>query len=227
MPRPRLAPPPAPCTGRRWWPRRRPAAAAGRGGADPGWPARLPDLHLGHRRHPPGVMLPTAPCWRTGTGSPPWPSGCTSTAPSTCPSCRCRTATSTPSAASCCPRSASRWCIRAGPSGSRPFCRNFQPSIVTAVPRLFEVLRARMLAQLEKEAPFRQALFRRALALGLRRVDGPPLSLPERLLDTVLDRLVRDKVRARFGGPLQALGLGRGAAQPGPLRLLHRPRPAA
>ena len=86
--------------------------------------------------------------------------------------------------------------------------QEFQPSIVTAVPRLFEVLRTRMLAQLEKEGPFRQALFRRALALGLRRADGPPLSLPERLLDAVLDRLVRDKVRARFGGRLQALVSG-------------------
>ncbi|MDB5373774.1 MAG: long-chain fatty acid--CoA ligase, partial [Belnapia sp.] len=86
--------------------------------------------------------------------------------------------------------------------------QEFQPSIVTTVPRLFEVLRTRILAQLDKEKPFRQALFRRALALGLRRLDGPPLSLLERLQDTVLDRLVRDKVRARFGGKLQALVSG-------------------
>ncbi|RYJ00351.1 MAG: long-chain fatty acid--CoA ligase, partial [Acetobacteraceae bacterium] len=86
--------------------------------------------------------------------------------------------------------------------------QEFQPSIVTTVPRLFEVLRTRMLAQLEKETPFRQKLFRRALALGLQRVDGPPLSLLERLQDAVLDKLVRDKVRARFGGRLQALVSG-------------------
>ncbi len=86
--------------------------------------------------------------------------------------------------------------------------QEFQPSIVTTVPRLFEVLRTRMLAQLGKETPFRQRLFQRALALGLKRADGPPLTLLERLQDAVLDRLVRDKVRARFGGRLQALVSG-------------------
>lgn len=86
--------------------------------------------------------------------------------------------------------------------------QEFQPSIVTAVPRLFEVLRGRMLAQLEKEPRLRRALFERALALGLRQADGPPLSWAERLQDAVLDRLVRNKVRARFGGRLQALVSG-------------------
>ncbi|MBL6455210.1 AMP-binding protein [Belnapia sp. T6] len=86
--------------------------------------------------------------------------------------------------------------------------QEFRPSIITAVPRLFEVLRGRMLAQLEKETPFRQRLFRTALDLGLRRADGPPLSLLERVQDAVLDRLVRQKVRARFGGNLQAMVCG-------------------
>jgi len=83
-----------------------------------------------------------------------------------------------------------------------------QPAIVTAVPRLFEVLRSRMLAQVEKDGGFRRALFERALSLGLRKMDGPPLSLWERVQDTVLDRLVRDKVRARFGGRLVAMVSG-------------------
>jgi len=82
------------------------------------------------------------------------------------------------------------------------------PAVITAVPRLFEVLRARMLAQLEKETPFRQALFGKALALGLRRLDGPPLSLLERAQDWVLERLVRRKVQQRFGGRLQCLVSG-------------------
>jgi long-chain acyl-CoA synthetase len=82
------------------------------------------------------------------------------------------------------------------------------PALVTAVPRLFEVLRARLLAGLEKEKPWRQALFHKAVALGLRKMDGPPLGLLERVQDAVLDRLVREKVRARFGGKLQALVSG-------------------
>ncbi len=83
-----------------------------------------------------------------------------------------------------------------------------QPAVLTAVPRLFEVLRARILAGLEKESGVTRALFDRALALGLRRMDGPPLGLLGRLQDAVLDRLVREKMRARFGGRLLALVSG-------------------
>ncbi|WP_431270598.1 AMP-dependent synthetase/ligase [Dankookia sp. P2] len=86
--------------------------------------------------------------------------------------------------------------------------QEIRPAIVTAVPRLFEVLRARMLAQVEKETGLKRRLFDLALAQGLRRMDGPPLGLGERVLDRVLDRLVRDKVRARFGGRLKALVSG-------------------
>ncbi|WP_159350433.1 AMP-dependent synthetase/ligase [Roseomonas harenae] len=83
-----------------------------------------------------------------------------------------------------------------------------EPSLVTAVPRLFEVLRARILAGLEKEKPWKRKLFERAVTLGLRKMDGPPLNLLERLEDAVLDRLVRAKVRARFGRRLTAMVSG-------------------
>lgn len=83
-----------------------------------------------------------------------------------------------------------------------------QPAVLTAVPRLFEVLRGRILQGLEKEAPFKRKLFDRTLALGLRKLDGPPLGLLEKLEDLVLDRLVRQKSRARFGGKLLAMVSG-------------------
>ncbi len=83
-----------------------------------------------------------------------------------------------------------------------------RPSVVTAVPRLFEVLRARMLAQREKQSPIAQRLFDAALALGLRRMDGPRLGPVAWAADRVLDRLVRQKIRDRFGGRLQAMVSG-------------------
>ena len=83
-----------------------------------------------------------------------------------------------------------------------------RPAVLTAVPRLFEVLRGRILAGLEKESPFKRRLFDRAVELGLRRLDGPPLGLFEKAQDLVLDRLVREKTRARFGGRLQAMVSG-------------------
>ena len=80
-----------------------------------------------------------------------------------------------------------------------------RPHLITTVPRLFEVIRERIMAAVEKDGGLRLKLFHRALALGLRRLDGPPLTLSERVQDVVLERLVRAKMRARFGGELRAL----------------------
>jgi long-chain acyl-CoA synthetase len=83
-----------------------------------------------------------------------------------------------------------------------------KPSVITAVPRLFEVLRARIEAGVAKEGGWKESLFRRAVALGLRKMDGLPLGLWDRVQDAVLDRLVRRKVRARFGGDVRAFVSG-------------------
>ena len=83
----------------------------------------------------------------------------------------------------------------------------FKPSVLTAVPRLFEVLRARIQAQSEKDGGWKKRLFDQALALGLKRLDGR-LGPLEWMQDAVLDRLVRNKVRARFGGRLRAMVSG-------------------
>ncbi len=79
-----------------------------------------------------------------------------------------------------------------------------RPTILTAVPRVLEVIRTRVLGQVARETPLRQRLFQMAMTIGLKRVDGTRLTLSERLLDPLLDRLVRAKVRARFGGRLIA-----------------------
>ena len=80
-----------------------------------------------------------------------------------------------------------------------------RPTIMTAVPRVLEVIRSRVLAQVARETAVAAArCSSRAMAIGLKRVDGQRLTLGERLLDPLLDRLVRAKVRARFGGRLVA-----------------------
>lgn len=86
--------------------------------------------------------------------------------------------------------------------------REIEPAFVTAVPRLFEVLRVRITAELARQPRWKQMLFGRALALGLRRLDGPRLTVFQRIEDAVLDRLVRRKVCARFGARLVALVSG-------------------
>ncbi|ONG45450.1 long-chain fatty acid--CoA ligase [Pseudoroseomonas deserti] len=83
-----------------------------------------------------------------------------------------------------------------------------RPQVLTAVPRLFEVLRARILAGLEKQSAFQRGLFDRTLSLGMRRLDAGGLNVFEKVQDALLDRLVRSKVRARFGGQLVAMVSG-------------------
>ena len=89
-----------------------------------------------------------------------------------------------------------------------------QPTILTAVPRVLEVIRGRILTQLARQPNWQQTLFRRALAIGLRRVDGHALSPLDWLLDPLLDRLVRRKVRARFGGRFKAAMSGGARLEP-------------
>jgi long-chain acyl-CoA synthetase len=79
-----------------------------------------------------------------------------------------------------------------------------RPTIMTAVPRLYEVMHARVERAMANTKGFRKWLFGKALALGRKRYEAPKsLSLGERLLDALCERLVRAKVRARFGGRLK------------------------
>ena len=75
-----------------------------------------------------------------------------------------------------------------------------RPTIMAMVPRLLEVIRTRILAQVAREAPWKQALFHRAMRYGEARAGGVRLPPADWLADRALDRLVRRKIRARFGG---------------------------
>lgn len=89
-----------------------------------------------------------------------------------------------------------------------------RPTIMTVVPRVLEVIRTRILAQVARQPENRQKLFQRALDIGLKHVDGTRLSLWERIQDPILDRLVRSKVRDRFGGRLLAIVSGGARLEP-------------
>jgi long-chain acyl-CoA synthetase len=84
-----------------------------------------------------------------------------------------------------------------------------RPTIMTAVPRLYETLHQRILRGMERQIGLKAKLFNKALEIGRKRYDDPHgLSLLERLYDLLLDRLVRNKIRARFGGRLKAMVSG-------------------
>ncbi|MBT6204407.1 MAG: long-chain fatty acid--CoA ligase, partial [Rhodospirillaceae bacterium] len=83
-----------------------------------------------------------------------------------------------------------------------------RPTIMTCVPRLYEVMRQRILAGVNRQGGKKKQFFERAVTLGTKRINGERLSLIERVQDRVLDKLVRSKVRERFGGRLNALVSG-------------------
>ena len=82
-----------------------------------------------------------------------------------------------------------------------------RPTIMVVVPRLFEVLRTRIMKQVEKQGKFPAMLMERALALAARRAAGQG-RLTDRLLDLALEVTLRPKIRARFGGRMKALVAG-------------------
>jgi len=81
------------------------------------------------------------------------------------------------------------------------------PTIMVVVPRLFEVLRARIIKQIEKQGKLARGLLARAIALAARRAQGRH-SLLDWPLDRLLEHTLRPKVRARFGGRMKALVSG-------------------
>jgi long-chain acyl-CoA synthetase len=89
-----------------------------------------------------------------------------------------------------------------------------QPTLLIAVPRIFERVYARLTERMRKQGGLSLWLFRRAIACGWkrfqyqqRRAGWPPCSL----VWPVLDRLVAQKVRAAMGGRLRGAVSG-GAA---------------
>ncbi|MBR46516.1 MAG: hypothetical protein CMM31_08575 [Rhodospirillaceae bacterium] len=84
-----------------------------------------------------------------------------------------------------------------------------RPTIMVSVPRLYEVMHRRITLGLKRQSAVKQALFAKAVALGRKEYEKPgSLGLIQGALNGVLDRLVRDKVRARFGGRLKAMVSG-------------------
>jgi len=81
-----------------------------------------------------------------------------------------------------------------------------RPTIMTAVPRLYESMRARILQGLKAQSAVKRNLFHLALELGQKRCEAPEtMTLWDKARDKVCDILVRSKVKDRFGGRLKAM----------------------
>ena len=82
-----------------------------------------------------------------------------------------------------------------------------RPTIMVVVPRLFEVLRTRIMKMIEKQGRLANYLMDRAMGIGTLKAKGRN-RLRDRPMNLVLERTLRPKIRARFGGRMKAMVSG-------------------
>ncbi len=82
-----------------------------------------------------------------------------------------------------------------------------RPTVMVVVPRLFEVLRQRILKSVEKQGKLTQYLMRRALDIGAKVYAGS-VPLWDQPMNLLLERTLRPKISKRFGGRIKAMVSG-------------------
>jgi len=80
-----------------------------------------------------------------------------------------------------------------------------RPHFMTAVPRFYDSLHTRISQGLKKQGKISQFLFATTLKLGTKKYYNTKMSKVENLINKILDKIVRKKVKKRFGGNLRAL----------------------
>ena len=101
-----------------------------------------------------------------------------------------------------------------------------RPSIVSLVPRVLEKAQARILDAIEKSSPTRQKIFKRALAVGLKKLDyverGEPVPFALGLEASLWARLVNKKLKERLGWDNARFAMCGGApTRPDVIRFFH------
>ncbi len=81
--------------------------------------------------------------------------------------------------------------------------RQVRPTMLIAVPRIFERIYSRIQEQLAKKSPLARSLFRTTVAVGWKRFQmqqGRRMAGPSLAMWPLLDRMVARKIRERLGG---------------------------
>ncbi len=82
-----------------------------------------------------------------------------------------------------------------------------RPTIMVVVPRLFEVLRTRIMKQIEKQGKIANYLMERAMGIGALKAQGQS-RLRDKPMNLLIDKALRPKIRAKFGGRIKAMVSG-------------------
>ncbi|MCL9982163.1 MAG: long-chain fatty acid--CoA ligase [Erythrobacter sp.] len=82
-----------------------------------------------------------------------------------------------------------------------------RPTIMVVVPRLFEVLRTRIMKQVEKQGKVANFMMDAAMRIAEHSKEGKT-RLRDKPLDFLVEKTLRPKIRAKFGGRIKAMVSG-------------------
>ena len=85
------------------------------------------------------------------------------------------------------------------------------PEIMTAVPRFYQNLYQKINSNFKKATGFKKVLINQTVKLGTKKIKKENLSFVEKILNIILDKLVRSKIKKQFGGKLKTFVSGGGA----------------
>ena len=86
-----------------------------------------------------------------------------------------------------------------------------KPTIMTAVPRFYQNLYNKININMKKQTGIKSKLVDATIRLGKKRLLKKKMSFFEKLLNSLMDILVRKKIKQQFGGNLKAFISGGGA----------------
>jgi len=86
-----------------------------------------------------------------------------------------------------------------------------KPTIMTAVPRFYQNLYNKININMKKQKGFKAKLIDATIRLGKKRLLNEKMTFFEKLTNSLLDVLVRKKIKKQFGGNLRAFISGGGA----------------
>jgi len=86
-----------------------------------------------------------------------------------------------------------------------------KPTIMTAVPRFYQNLYNKINMNLKKQTGFKAKLIEATLRLGRKKLLNQNMTFYEKLINFIVDKLVRKKIKKQFGGNLKAFVSGGGA----------------
>ena len=85
-----------------------------------------------------------------------------------------------------------------------------KPTIMTAVPRFYTNLVNKIKINLQNQSNLKKIIFQKTLQLGEKKVLGVQMSFFEKIVNFILDLIVRKKIKNQFGGKIKALISGGG-----------------